>query len=72
MRSSHPQRRTLRACAVAATQALETVVFDDPAAIRDALVGMHDAHEALLATVTIYDPVTGTRHGRGLRFEDIF
>ncbi len=58
--------------AVAATPALERANYGDPASIRDALIQVHDASETILASVTILDPTTGERHGRGLKFEDIF
>jgi hypothetical protein len=58
--------------AIVATSALEDAAFDDPASIRDALIRVHDANESIMASATIYDPVTGEHHGRGLRFDDIF
>jgi hypothetical protein len=50
---------------------LERVDFDDLGSIREALIGVHDAHDMILASVSIFDPVTRQRHGLGLRLEDL-
>jgi hypothetical protein len=54
----------------AAIPALQTVDFDDLESIRAALIQVHDAHGGILASASIFDPVTRERYGFGLRLED--
>jgi hypothetical protein len=50
---------------------LERVEYDNLESIREALIQVHDAHDRLLASVSIFDPVTRQWHGAGLRLEDL-
>jgi hypothetical protein len=53
-----------------ATQGLERASFDDRESIREALIGVHDAHQGIVASAPIFDPVTEEWYGFGLRLED--
>jgi hypothetical protein len=50
---------------------LERVEYDNPESIREALIQVHDAHDMILASASIFDPVTRQRYGRGLQPEDL-
>jgi hypothetical protein len=54
----------------AAVPALEGVEFDNLESIREALIRVHDAHEGIMGSASIFDPVTRQRYGFGLRLED--
>ena len=56
---------------LAAIPAMEDVEFDDLDSIRDALIQVHDAHQGIMGTVSIFDPVTRQRYGWGTRLEDL-
>jgi hypothetical protein len=50
---------------------LEHVECDNLESIREALIQVHDAHDMLMGSVSIFNPVTRQRHGAGLRLEDL-
>lgn len=54
-----------------AIPAIERANFDDPDSILATLIAVHDAHESILATVPIYDPVKNEELGLGLSFGDL-
>jgi hypothetical protein len=57
--------------ALTAIPAMESVEFDDLDSIRDALIRVHDAHESIMASASIFDPITRQRYGFGLKLEDL-
>lgn len=50
---------------------MENARLDDPSSILQAMVDAHDAHESILASVAVHDPVTHRDFGLGLRLGDL-